>query len=574
MDSSPPSAASHGGKPGKAWLAGEARLGRRASAGLVALSLIGTACAAGQAYVLAMLLAVLLGTDGPDEPALTPALIFAALALARALIGVASESLAFRLGANARRRLRSDALSRLLAAGPALLRGAHSVELAAVVVDRVESLDGFFARWLPAATLAMAAPLMLAVIIAWFDYVAALVLIGAAFVVPVAMAVFGIGAGRAASRQFTAMTRLQTRFLDRMRGIATIVMHGRTEDEASALLVAATDLRRRTLTVMRVAFLGSATTDVAAAFSLIFLALRAFSGLENNTLGNPTTALFVLMLVPEFFQPLRNFSAAYQDQFQANDAAKDLAGLPEMPAAEPPAGPIRTVAAQGISVMFDHVGLTWDEARGPVLHDVSFGVAPGETLVIAGPSGAGKSSVIEILLGFVRPSEGRVTLNGADIADLVPAALSRLTAWIGQKPVLFAGSLRENIRFARPEATDDEVEEAARFARVDGFAATLPNGLDTEIGEGGYGLSGGQAQRVAIARAMLKNAPILLLDEPTAHLDPATESEVLDSLRRLTLGRTTILVTHSAAAHEWNQGIGGRRIDLRDGRVVQNRGAA
>ena len=182
--------------------------------------------------------------------------------------------------------------------------------------------------------------------------------------------------------------------------------------------------------------------------------------------------------------------------------------------------------------------------------------------------------MIEILLGFVRPSEGRVTLNGADIADLVPAALSRLTAWIGQKPVLFAGSLRENIRFARPEATDDEVEEAARFARVDGFAATLPNGLDTEIGEGGYGLSGGQAQRVAIARAMLKNAPILLLDEPTAHLDPATESEVLDSLRRLTLGRTTILVTHSAAAHEWNQGIGGRRIDLRDGRVVQNRGAA
>ena len=570
MDSTAPST----GKPGKAWLAAEARAGRRAATGLIALSLLGTLCAVGQAYVLAMLLAVLLGTDGPDEPALTPAVIFAALAVARALITVANESLSFRLGANARRRLRTDALSRLLAAGPALLRGAHSVELAAVVVDRIESLDGFFARWLPAASLAITGPLLLAVIVAWFDRTAALVLIGSATVVPVAMAVFGIGAGRAASRQFTAMSRLQTRFLDRMRGIATIVLNGRVDDEAKALLVAATELRQRTLTVMRVAFLGSAATDVAAAFCLIFLALRAFTGLSNNTLENPTSALFVLMLVPEFFQPLRNFSAAYQDQFQANDAAKDLSALPAPPAAEPPPGPIRTVAAQGISVVFDHVGLTWDATRGPVLNDVSFGVAPGETLVIAGPSGAGKSSVIEILLGFVRPNEGRVTLNGADIADLVPAALSKLTAWIGQKPVLFAGSLRENIRFARPEATDAEVEDAARFARVDSFAATLPLGLDTEIGEGGFGLSGGQAQRVAIARAMLKNAPILLLDEPTAHLDPATESEVLDSLRRLTLGRTTILVTHSAAAHEWNQGIGGRRIDLREGRVVQNWGAA
>jgi ATP-binding cassette subfamily C protein CydD len=140
--------------------------------------------------------------------------------------------------------------------------------------------------------------------------------------------------------------------------------------------------------------------------------------------------------------------------------------------------------------------------------------------------------------------------------------------------VLFAGSLRENIRFARPEATDEEVAEAARFARVDSFVADLPEGLDTKLGEAGYGLSGGQAQRVAIARAVLKNAPLLLLDEPTAHLDPATESEVLDALRRLTLGRTVIMVSHSAAAHAWNTAWGGRRIDLRNGRLVQTRGAA
>jgi ATP-binding cassette subfamily C protein CydD len=216
------------------------------------------------------------------------------------------------------------------------------------------------------------------------------------------------------------------------------------------------------------------------------------------------------------------------------------------------------------------VRLTWDPARGPALDGLSFRVSAGETLVLAGPSGAGKSTVIEILLGFVRPEHGRVLINGADIKDLVPQALSRLTAWIGQRPMLFAGSIRENILFGRPEASEAEVEAAARNARVTDFAAALPDGLDTRVGEDGYGLSGGQAQRVAIARAFLKNAPLLLLDEPTAHLDPASEAAVLDSLRRLAAGRTVILASHATAAHDF----AGRRIDIRDGRAVPARGAA
>jgi ATP-binding cassette subfamily C protein CydD len=231
---------------------------------------------------------------------------------------------------------------------------------------------------------------------------------------------------------------------------------------------------------------------------------------------------------------------------------------------------VRTVAARGVTVAFEDVHLTWDPTRGPALDGLSFRVPAGETLVLAGPSGAGKSTAIEILLGFIRPDQGRVTVNGADIAELVPQALSRLTAWIGQRPVLFSGTIRDNIRFARPEATEAEVEEAARSARVSEFSAVLPDGLNTRVGEGGYGLSGGQAQRVAIARAFLKNAPLLLLDEPTAHLDPATEAEVLDSLRRLALGRTVILASHSSAAH----GFAGRRLDIRDGRAVPARGAA
>jgi ATP-binding cassette subfamily C protein CydD len=562
----------HSDVSAKDWLKQQSRLGRRSAFPLVGLGLAGTLLSAAQTWCAAVLVAACLG-DRAVLPVLSAAIGFAVLALTRAGLGVAQEGLTFRIGANARRRLRTDALQRLLAAGPALLRGAHSVELGAVAVDRIEAMDGFFARWLPAATLAVAAPALLLLIVLPLDPLAALVLFLTAACVPVAMALSGIGAGRAAQRQFTAMTRLQTRFLDRMRGIATIVLNGRIEDEAKALGRAAEELRARTMRVLRVAFLSSVALDCAAAVAIIVLALRAGAALAAGTLLTPVTTLFVLLLVPEYFAPLRSFSAAYQDQFQARAAAADIAVLPPLPQAAPPRA-VRTVEAKGLTVVFDNVSLVWDPARPPALDRVSFRVAPGETLVLAGPSGAGKSSVIEILLGFVSPTEGRVTINGADMTELVPAALSRLTAWIGQKPVLFAGTIRDNIRFARPEASDAEVDEAARFARMDSFAAGLPEGLDTQVGDGGYGLSGGQAQRIAIARAMLKSAPLLLLDEPTAHLDPATEAEVLDSLRRLTLGRTVILVTHSAAAHEWNTAWGGRRLDLRAGRVVPTRGAA
>jgi ATP-binding cassette subfamily C protein CydD len=471
----------------------------------------------------------------------------------------------------ARRRLRSDALTRLLHAGPALLRTRHSGDLAAIVVDRVEALDGLFSRWVPAATLAVAGPILVALAALWADPLAALVLTLCGLLVPVAMALAGIGAAAASRGQFLALARLQARFLDRVRGVATIVLAGRAEDEAQALAVAAADLGKRTMRVLRVAFLSSAALDLATVAALALLAVHYGIALRVGTLAQPARALFALLLVPEFFAPLRGFAAAYQDRLHATGAAEALIELPPAPEpAPPPAKPVRTVAASGVTVAFEDVHLTWDPARGPALDGLSFRVPAGETLVLAGPSGAGKSTVIEILLGFARPDRGRVTLNGADITDLVPQSLNRLTAWIGQRPVLFAGSVRDNIRFARPEATDAEIAEAARVARVSEFADALPEKLDTRVGEGGYGLSGGQAQRVAIARAFLKNAPLLLLDEPTAHLDPATESDVLEGLRRLAIGRTVIMASHSVGS----QALRGQRLDIRGGRAAAARGVA
>ena len=568
-----------GKRAARAWTREQTRLGSRAALPMIVFGLLGTLLAIGQTWCMAAVLAAALTGGGVIA---VPLVGFAVLALARAGLGYLSELAAAKAGAAARRRLRSDALTRLLGASPALLRTRHSGDLASIVVDRIEAVDGLFSRWVPSARLAIAGPTLVALAALWADPLAALVLVLCGLLVPVAMAAAGIGAAAASRGQFLALTRLQARFLDRVRGIATIVLAGRAEDEAQALAAAAADLGARTMRVLRVAFLSSAALDLATVAALALLAvhygiaLRAGMFLRGGGLQAggmpPELALFALLLVPEFFAPLRGFAAAYQDRLHATGAADALIDLPAAqapPASDPPRA-IRTVAASGVSVAFEDVHLTWDPARGPALDGLSFRVPAGETLVLAGPSGAGKSTVIEILLGFVRPDRGRVTINGADLADLVPQALSRLTAWIGQRPVLFAGSIRENIMFARPDATEDELATAVRAARVNEFAEGLPAGLDTRVGDGGYGLSGGQAQRVAIARAFLKNAPLLLLDEPTAYLDPATESEVLDGLRRLAIGRTVVMAAHSTAA----QALRGQRLDIRDGRAAQARGVA
>ncbi len=543
-------------------MATEMRLARASARSAVLLGLGGILLGIVQAGCVALTLAVALA----GNIAWWAMAGFAAAAVLRALLGVFADWMGFAAGAAARRRLRTQALARVLGLVQSKLpTGALSTAL----VDGVEALDGLHARWAAASMLAVAGPLLVMACVFAIDWLAGLALLGAGLMVPLGMALAGLGAAAASRKQFLALSRLQARFLDRMRGISTIVLAGRAEAEAAALQASASELGRRTLRVLRVAFLSSAVLDFAAALTLACLALHYGRDLLSGNLDSAAHALFVLLLVPEFFAPLRAFAAAYQDRIHAQGAAESLSALPAaMPETEET--DVRAVAARGASVVFEHVRVIYDPERGPALDDLSFRIPAETTLVLAGPSGSGKSTVMAVLLGFVKPASGRVTINGVDIDTLVPAALRRLVSWVGQNPHLFSASIRDNIRFARPEASNSEIEAAANAARVNVFAAHLPHGLDTMIGEGGYGLSGGEARRVAVARAFLRNAPLLLLDEPTTHLDPATEADLLDALRRLSAGRTVIVASHAAAAHNWAS----TRIDLRDGRVISTQSAA
>ncbi|MGE4482124.1 thiol reductant ABC exporter subunit CydD [Acidocella sp.] len=543
----------------KPWIKSEQKHGVRAARTSFLFGAAGIVCGIVQAGAAARLLAVLLHVQRGGLSVWGSALMFILAVLARAGLQLRNERGNFELGAAARRRLRGQVLSALLALGPAGLRGRHSAELAATAVDRVEAMEGFHARWVPATGMAIIGPVLIGTVALLTDWRSGLILGIAGLFVPFAMAVSGIGAGIAAKKQFVAMTRLQVRFLDRIRGISTIVLAGRTEDEARALGRAATDLRERTMRVLRVAFLSSTGLDLAAAVALVLIVIR-FTPVLHGAHELAPTALFLILLVPEFFAPLRAFAAVYGDRMAVEAVADEFQALPAAPAPVPPAD-IRSVAAHGVTLAFEHVTFGWDETR-PVLENLSFKVGRGEMLLLTGASGTGKSTIIDLILGFLAPQDGRITINGAEMDILVPAARVRMIGWIGQKPVIFAGTIEENIRFANPAASEEELKAAIRNAHLEELIASLPQGIKTPLGEGGFGVSGGQAQRIAIARAFLKDAPLLLLDEPTSHLDPAVERDILESLKHLAAGRTVVLATHSTQAMDFAKTIGARRIDL------------
>lgn len=537
-------------------LARERRMARPLIIRSVVIGVALVAVAIAEAWLIAALLARLLGFG---EAGWASLVLAGGLALVAAGLGIAQERAQVAAGEAAKARLRAQAFSRLLEKGVQDQRpvGAR----AALVVDRVDAMEGYFSRWVPAGLLAILGPLMVAGAAGMVDGVSAWILLVAGLLVPVAQAGAGIGAAAASRRQFGALQALSGRFLDRMRGLPTLVLFNREKAEQAALGARAEELRARTMKVLRVAFLSSGALELIAAATLACIAIR-HGAVLGEAHPDPTAALFVLLLVPAFFQPLRLFAQAYHERMSAAGAAADLAPL--LGGVGLGGGLVLDAVPPRVTVTFDQVSLTYDAARGPALDQLSFRALPGETLVLMGASGAGKTSVLRLLMGFARPDAGRIAFNGRDAMALRPDELRRMTAYVGQRAHLFRGTLAENIRIGRPEADDAAVLAAARAARVSEFAEALPLGLETVVGEGGFGLSGGQAQRVAVARAFLRDAPLVLLDEPTAHLDPGTEAEVMESLKRLCLGRTAIIATHARGFRAWGSPV----MELAGGRAV------
>lgn len=511
-----------------------------------------------QAWLLASVLDAAIVRQAPRQELLAGILGIAGLMLLRACITWAGE----RAGADAaeriKRHVRQSLFARLVAKGPYWSRGKASGELASAVVDQVEALDGFFAKYLPAMAAAAMLPVAFSVLLLPVDVIAGLVLLITAPLIPLFMALVGWGAQGASRRHLRAFARLSGFFADRLRGLSTLKLYGRAEAEAASVVAASDALRQRTMSVLRIAFLSSAVLEFFAALGVagvaVYIGLTYLGFLDVR--WSPLTlqaGLFCLLMAPEVYAPLRQFAAHYHDRATALAAVTQIAvlfdGLPQddaepRPAARGLAAPAESRAGARVDV--NGLRVTAPGRGKAVLDDAGLQLAPGEQVALMGPSGIGKSTLIEAL-ARLRPFEGDVRIDGVPLADWDEAFLRGRVALIGQKPQLLAGSIADNIRLGRPGASDADVRDAARRACVLEFSDALPHGLDTPLGSRGHGLSGGQAQRVALARLFLRDPGLILLDEPTAHLDAATQARVLDEILEFSTGRTLLLATHSPA---------------------------
>ncbi|MGW6978002.1 thiol reductant ABC exporter subunit CydD [Streptomyces sp. NPDC054932] len=512
---------------------------------VVALGLAGAGLVVGQAMLIAE---IVVGAfeQGQDGAALrTPLLLLAAVALGRALITWLTELAAHRAGAAVKSELRGRLLDRAAELGPGWLTGQRTGSLVSLATRGVDALDDYFSRYLPQLGLAVVVPVAVLARIVTEDWVSAAIIVVTLPLIPLFMILIGMATQSRMDRQWRLLSRLSGHFLDVVAGLPTLKVFGRAKAQAESIRKITDDYRRATMRTLRIAFLSSFALELLATLSVALVAVTIGMRLVHGEL-DLYTGLVILILAPEAYLPLRQVGAQYHAAAEGLAAAEEIFEVLETPTAGPagtaelPVGAPLHIEVEGIAVR--HEGRGEDSPR-----PVSLTVGPGECVALTGPSGAGKSTLLQVLLGFVKPTAGQVRVAGVDLAELSPAHWQEQIAWVPQRPHLFAGTIAENVRLARTGAPDADVAEALKDAGAWEFVSALPRGVETPLGEGGVGLSAGQRQRLALARAFLADRPVLLLDEPTAALDGETEAGIVEAVRRLSAGRTVLLVVHRPA---------------------------
>jgi len=511
--------------------------------------------------------------DGQGRAELWP--VFLALVgiyLVRAFLAWGREVSGLEASAHIRRKVRETLTAHITRLGPAYVTGRNTGALASTVMEQVEGLHGFFAHYLPQMALAIMIPAAILAFVFPISWAAGGLLMVTAPLIPLFMVLVGMGAESVSQRHFQALARMSAHFLDILQGLPTLKLFDKSRGAEKTVAGVSRSYRKRTMSVLRIAFLSSAVLEffssIAIAMVAVYLGMTYLGYYDFGTWGLPLTLSgggVILLLAPEFYLPLRELGTHYHARAEAVGAAQEILKVLVVPVPDDPGKPLVLGPSGGVELCFKDVHLAYDGGRRPALNGISFKINAGEKLALVGESGAGKTTVLDLLLGFLQPDRGQITANGISTDQLAPAKRRQYLSWIGQDPVLFYGSIRDNIRMGRPGAPEEAVTAAARSARVLDFAQTLAQGLDTVIGEHGYGLSRGQAQRVALARAFIKEAPVILLDEPTAGLDVENEHLVLRALDEMSPGRTVLTVTHRMADVEKADRI----LVMSGGRIVE-----
>jgi thiol reductant ABC exporter CydD subunit len=522
-----------------------------------------------QAVLLARIVARAFHGAPPDSLAASIVLVAVVFA-ARGVLAWCFEVAGRRAAHAVLSELRVALVERRLRTQPRALDGATEGEIVAATVQGIDGLEAYFARYLPQLVLACLVPVAVLALVAATDLRSALVMLATLPLIPVFMWLIGRYTEERTRERWLALRLLSSHFLDVMRGLPTLRAFNRSLAQTARIREVGERYRRTTMATLRVGFLSGSVLELAATLGVALVAVTVGVRLADGGLGLEA-ALTILLLAPELYLPLRRVAADYHASADGLAVAERIFELVDAPPAVRTRGrrlaPPRPAHAP---ILFERVSYSYPARPVPVLDCFDLELRPGETVALVGASGAGKSTVADLLLGFVEPTAGRITVGGIDLGRCELHSWRRLLAWVPQRPSLVRGTIADNIRLGDASATDEDIRHAAALAGVDAFASRLRRGYETLVGDGARPLSAGERRRVALARAFLRNAPLVILDEPTADLDAASADIVAEALERIRIGRSVLLIAHRAELAEHAD----RLVYLRDGRTVARAEAA
>ena len=531
------------------WLIHQSKPAHRWLFIVITLGIIAALLMIAQAGILALLIDHIYIGQATQALILQNLIIFLAICFLRAGITWFRELAAFQSAKKIKDTVRENCLMQLSQLTPLQLSQFNTGELTSTLIEQIEALHGFFSDYLPQMTLAVFIPIIILCFVFSQNWITGTILLVTAPLIPLFMALIGVNTAKLKQAHFQTLARMSAHFLDHLQGLTTLVLFNRARAQSDSIATISNEYREKTMTILRIAFLSTATLELFSTISIAIIAVYlglGLLGLIHIGFGGVTislaSALFILLLAPEFFMPLRQLGVFYHAKAEAIGAAEAIIHILEAP---------QNTDQNKLDCPYpiEHLlfkNMCFNYGNKKIFDYFNADITFGNCVVITGPSGSGKSTLLNLIAKFISPAAGEILINEKALADIDTEIWRNQIALLHQHPRLFHGTLYDNIALSKPQASPAEINTAATQAGVMDFAALLPEGLHTKIGEQNLGLSGGQAQRIALARIILKDAPIVLLDEPTAHLDQNNTDIVIHLLKKWCNNKTVIMATHDS----------------------------